>query len=206
MKRKILSLVTIFSVFLLWGCYPNGPDYIEELDVVITYHVDEYDFAAQATYAMPDKIVKVTGDLADGETPEFMPDATASKILKDIADNMTALGYTRVAQTANPDLYLLPASWQTTTVYWWYDYWYWWYGGYWGGYYPPYYPPVNVSSYTTGTLMMNLIDKDVVNANGDPIIQWSGAINGLLTGSYNATRVNDAINKAFDQSPYLKTN
>jgi hypothetical protein len=206
MKRKILSLVTIFSAFLLWGCYPNGPDYVEELDVVVTYHVEEYDFVAQATYAMPDKIVKVTGDLADGETPEFMPDATASKILKMISDNMTALGYTRVAQTANPDLYLLPASWQTTTVYWWYDYWYWWYGGYWGGYYPPYYPPVSVSSYTTGTLMMNLIDKDVVNANGDPIIQWSGAINGLLTGSYNATRVNDAINKAFDQSPYLKTN
>ncbi len=206
MKRKILSIVTVFSALLLWGCYPNGPDYVEELDVVITYHVDEYDFNSQATYAMPDKIVKVTGDLPDGEDPEFMPDATASKILKDIADNMAALGYTRVAQTANPDLYLLPASWQTTTVYWWYDYWYWWYGGYWGGYYPPYYPPVSVSSYTTGTLMMNLIDKDVVNANGDPIIQWSGAINGLLTGAYNASRVTTAINKAFDQSQYLKTN
>jgi hypothetical protein len=206
MKRKNLSIVTIFSIFLLWGCYPNGPDYVEELDVVVTYHVAEYDFVAQATYAMPDKIVKVTGDLADGETPEYMPDATASKILKMIADNMTALGYTKVAQNANPDLYLLPASWQTTTVYWWYDYWYWWYGGYWGGYYPPYYPPVSVSSYTTGTLIMNLVDKDVVNANGDPIIQWSGAINGLLTGAYDATCVNTAINKAFDQSPYLKTN
>jgi hypothetical protein len=54
--------------------------------------------------------------------------------------------------------------------------------------------------------MMNLIDKDAVDANGDPIIQWSGAINGLLTGTYNQTRVTTAINKAFDQSPYLKTN
>jgi hypothetical protein len=118
---------------------------------------------------------------------------------------MTALGWTRVPldNPTPPDLLLTPASWETTTVYYWYDYWYWWYGGYypyWG------YPPVYYSSYTTGTLLMNLIDPEIEGANGNPINQWSGAINGILTYSYNASRVNTAIDKAFTISPYLKTN
>ncbi len=118
---------------------------------------------------------------------------------------------TRVSlESEGADLLLLPASWETTTVTVWYDYWYWWYGGYypgwgWGGYYP-YYPPVSVTSYTTGTLMMNLIDKTEVGANGNPVTQWNAIINGVLTYTYDASRINTGIDKAFDQSPYLQTN
>jgi hypothetical protein len=203
MKRGIRLFLIFVSVALLWGCYPNGPDYVEEMDIVVTKHNADYDFAAKATYAMPTKIVKITGNLVEGDTPEYMPDVTAKKILDQIDVNMTKLGWTKVDVSANPDLLLAPASWETTTVYYWYDYWYWWYGGYypyWG------YPPVSYSSYTTGTLLMNLIDPDVIGANGNPINQWSGAINGILTNSYNASRVNAAIDKAFTISPYLKTN
>jgi len=34
MKKKIPFAVFIISAFMLWGCYPNGPEYYEELDVV----------------------------------------------------------------------------------------------------------------------------------------------------------------------------
>ena len=211
MKKRILTAVTIFSVFLLWGCYPKGPDYVEEMDIVLTYHSPDYDFDAKSTYAMPDKIVKITGNISEGEDPEYIPDATAQLILATIADNMDALGWQRVDVSADPDLLLAPASWETTTIYYWYDYWYWWYGGYypgwgWGGGYYPYYPPVYVSSYTTGTLLMTLIDKNVSGSNGNPVVQWSGAINGIMTYTYDATRMNTGIDKAFNQSPYLKTN
>ena len=211
MKRKIKILVGFFSALLLAGCYPNGPDYAEELDVVLTRHNDTYEFGTKTTYAMPDKIVKITGNLQEGEVPTFMPDASAALILSKIEENMTALGYERVSlESEGADLLLLPASWETTTITVWYDYWYWWYGGYypgwgWGGYYP-YYPPVSVSSYTTGTLMMNLIDKTQVGANGNPVTQWNAVINGVLTYTYDASRINAGIDKAFDQSPYLKTN
>lgn len=40
----------------------------------------------------------------------------------------------------------------------------------------------------------------------DPARVWTGAANGLLSGSYNVTRVNNAIDQAFKQSPYLKVN
>jgi hypothetical protein len=205
MKKRISSVLFIISMFALWGCYPHGPDYVEEMDVVLTSHKD-YDFASKATYAMPDKIVKVTGNLLEGEDPSFIPDATAQKILARIETNMSTLGWQRVAISANPDLLLAPASWETTTVYYWYDYWYYWWGGYypgwgWGGYYPPVY----YDSYTTGTLLMTLIDKNVLGANGNPVTQWSGAVSGIMTGTYDATRMNTAIDKAFTQSPYLNT-
>jgi hypothetical protein len=211
MKRKLLIHVGFFSALLLFGCYPNGPDYAEELDVVLTYHNADYTFGAKTTYAMPNKIVKITGNLQEGDAPSFIPDATAALILSRIEENMTALGYQRVDIAAgSADLLLLPASWETTTISFWYDYWYWWWGSYypgwgWGGYYP-YYPPVYVTSYTTGTLIMNLMDKTVLGANGNPVLQWTGAINGVMTYTYDASRVNTAIDKAFDQSPYLKTN
>lgn len=206
MKRRISFAFLTIGLLVLWGCYPGGPDYAEEMDIVLTSHKD-YDFAAKATYAMPDKIVKITGKALDNGDPEFIPDATAQKILARIDDNMKNLGWSKVAVSANPDMLLVPASWETTTVSYWYDYWYWWYGGYypvwgWGGYYPPVY----YTSYTTGTLVMAMVDKGVLGSNGNPVIQWTGAINGIMTNSYNATRVNAAIDKAFTISPYLKTN
>ncbi len=206
MKRKILITVGFFSALLIAGCYPDGPDYVEELDVVLTRHNDTYDFGTKTTYAMPDKIVKITGNLEEGEAPVFMPDASAALILSKIEENMTALGYERVSlESEGADLLLLPASWETTTITVWYDYWYWWYGGYypgwgWGGYYP-YYPPVSVTSYTTGTLMMNLIDKTEVGANGNPVTQWNAIINGVLTYTYDASRVNTVLTRPLTSHP-----
>jgi hypothetical protein len=203
--KKGYSITLITAIMLiLWGCYPGGPDYAEDMDIVLTKHNDSYDFAAKATYAMPDRIVKITGNVLEGEDPEFIPDLVSEQILSRIDDNMKNLGWNRVDLSENPDVVLTVASWETTTVYYWYDYWYWW----WGGYYPywGYYPPVNYTSYTTGTLLMNLIDPNEIEGTGNPVNQWAGAVNGLLTGSYNVSRVNAAIDKAFKISPYLQTN
>jgi hypothetical protein len=40
----------------------------------------------------------------------------------------------------------------------------------------------------------------------EPSRVWLAAANGLLSGSVDITRVNKAIDQAFTQSPYLKTN
>ncbi len=64
MKKKLVFYLGI--VLIMVSCYPQGPEYYEDLDVVYTNHDDQFDFASKGTYAMPSKIVKVTGDLADG--------------------------------------------------------------------------------------------------------------------------------------------
>jgi hypothetical protein len=204
MKKRILSLFGILSALLLWGCYPDGPEYTQDLDIVVTHHNSDYDFVVKATYAMPDSIVKITGNLQEGDRPEYIPDVNAEQILARIESNMTLLGWSKVALDASPDLILLPAAWETTTIYYYYDYWYWWYGAYYPYY--PYYPPVYVSSYTTGSLLMTLQDPTQLGGNGNPINQWTGILNGVLNDSFDATRMNDLIDQAFTQSQYLKTN
>jgi hypothetical protein len=204
MRRIFFSLLAFLSVLFLWGCYPDGPTYTEDLDLVLTHHNPDYDFTAKNTYAMPDSIVKITGNVQEGEKPEYIKDIYADQILQMIEANMSDLGWTKVPLNADPDMLLTPAAWETTYIYYYYDYWYWWYGGYYP--YWPYYPPVYSYSYTTGTFLMNLIDPALTGTNGNPIKQWTGALNGVLNEVYNESRMTKLINQAFDQSQYLKTN
>jgi hypothetical protein len=96
-----------------------------------------------------------------------------------------------------------------------------WYPGYWGGYYPGfgwgwgggwYYPPGwggywSYYSYTTGTAIINLADYDSYEESGGEYIEleWDALIDGLLSG-VSASKIDDLVDQAFSQSPYLKSN
>lgn len=194
------------SGLVLGGCYPSGPDYTEDLDVVYTNFDPEFDFQSRSTYAMPDQIVVDIDINNNGDTTlEYMKPIYADPILARIEANMTALGWTRVDISAVPDVLLSPAGISSTTYF--YSYWYnWWYGGWyggWGWYYPPYY---TVSSYTTGSLIMTIADPNIDSPINQSPTAWIGAMNGLLTGSGDVQRVLNGIDQAFEQSAYLKTN
>jgi len=201
MKRKFLSLAIIVSLAFLWGCYPDGAEYYEETDIVYTNYDKKFDFKSKGTYSMPDKIVKITGNLVEGEDPEFVKEPYNTQVLTRIQDNMTKMGYTKTTDPANADLVLFPAVWTNTTVYYYYDYWCWYYPYYcgwgWGYYYP------SVSSYTTGTLLMTLVTDDANYVEATNV--WTAAANGLMSGYGDITRINNAIDQAFKQSPYLNT-
>lgn len=196
MKKNVIMLIGI--VILLASCYPDGLEYYEETDIVFTNYTEGYDFAGKGTYSIPDKIVKITGNLAEGETPEYVKEPYNTQILNKIESNMSALGWTKVDDPEDASLALMPAVWTNTTIIYWNDYWCWYYYYYcgWGWYYPTY-----ATSYTTGTFVMGLV------ASGDDYIEpsgvWTAAINGLMSGSYDASRVNKSIDQAFKQSPYL---
>jgi Domain of unknown function (DUF4136) len=203
--KRILSkmlLTAVTGVFLL-GCYPAGPEYVEDLDVVYSTYNETYDFKAKNTYAMPDKIV-VDVKIDNGDTTYvYMKDKFATSILNAIETNMTSLGWTRVNISATPDVLVTPAAWTSTTYF--YSYWYdWWYGygGWYGWYYPPYY---SVSSYTTGTMAIVIADPNEETPTGRTETKWLAAINGLYSGAYDVNRINTYINQAFAQSPYLNT-
>jgi len=199
-------MLTAVSVFVLAGCYPAGPDFTEDLDVVYTTFDPEFDFVSRNTYSMPDQIVTDVQITNGGDTIyEYMKDIYAGPILNKIDANMAAQGWTKVDVSATPDVLLMPAGMSSTTYF--YSYWYcWWYGGYWGGwgwYYPPYY---TVSSYTTGSFIMTISDPHTDTPINRSPTAWIAAMNGLLTYSGDVTRVLDGIDKAFEQSPYLKSN
>lgn len=199
---KILSLIAI--VFLLTQCYPEGPEYYEELDLVYSNYDPAYNFEAEQTYAIPDKIMLVDDDLVAGGDPNFVKEPYASQILDKIKLNMADNGWTLVDKDKNPDVLLAPVGVElTTTVYYGYGgYWDWWYGGWYGWYYP--YPVT--TSYSTGSLVVTMVDPNDLSPDDKMRAVWGFIVNGVLSsGSADfANRISKGVNQAFTQSPYLK--
>lgn len=196
-------LTTLVGVFMS-GCYPAGPEYVEDLDVVYSTYDVNFDFQSKGTYSLPDKIVTDV-KIKNGDTTfVYMADAYAKQLLTAIESNMTKYGWQKVAISNNPDVLITPGTIKNTTYM--YSYWYdWWYGGYyggWGWYYPPYY---SVSSYTTGTVILVMADPNLETPINESKAAWVAACNGRL-GSNDINRAIKGIDKAFSQSPYLKTN
>lgn len=207
MRLKISAIALIASQLLLWGCYVQGPEYTEELDIVGTNYDNTYDFVGKGTYTMPPEVVKITGDPT--APPEYVRPIYSGPILAQIDQNMTAMGWTKVDKNAipPPDIQVLPAAWTTTTVF---------TGGYYGGYYcwyypyycggGWYYPYTYTTSYTSGTLLLTIADANGETIDDSKRVVWSAAANGVLSGTADITRVLNGIDQMFTQSPYLKTN
>lgn len=213
--KKINTSKTKFGILIvllfIMGCMPQGPEYIDDYDLVVTNYSKDINFGAKATYDMPDSVIKLfTGDYSDPDgdgEPEFVNPAIAAQITNAIETNMTARGYTRVPKGQNPDLTILISAMQTTDIYYYYDYWYWdwYYPGYWGGwYYPGYYP--TVTTVKSGTILMQMMSNSDTTAEGKTAVAWTGLVNGLMDGSTGnlSYRINTTINQAFAQSPYIK--
>lgn len=213
MKPKHLSSFFLGIFFMFSGCYPEGAEYIEDLDVVVTNHDSSFDFTSVGTYAIPDSVVKITGNaIQNGDPVEFVNPIYATTIIQNIRENMQQYGWTEVSKDEDPDVIILPSAMQTTTVYydwWYYDWWYWdwWYPyNWWNWYYP--YPIYSIEAYTTGSVFIQMTYPDGITAADNIPVVWSGILNGLLEGSTSSvsSRITNSIEQAFTQSPYLIVN
>lgn len=208
-----ISLASIFT-----GCNPDGAEYVDELDLVVSVRDNDVDFAGYTKYAMADTVMFLSNnsnaDLSNSES-DF--------IINEVDMHLKEFGWAEVDTTVEaPDVLILVSVLEDVSVstftYWW-DYWYGWggwgyYPGYPGGYYP-YYPGygpgyTSVYAYRTGTLLIEMVDPNnpIPSPSGDeaslPIL-WAGAINGMLEGSKSNinSRVSTALDQMFKDSPYL---
>jgi hypothetical protein len=210
LKLKTEWLILSFLILMIPGCYPSEDFFVEELDLVVTnYDVDE-DYSRFRTFAVPDSVVRIGGDGDDdgpGPFDQLMLDLVRS--------NMQDLGYIEESDPENnpPDLVVLVELLVVNNVVvapcypgW----------GWWGGW-PPYWGPgwcggvpwVPVGSYTTGTIILDMIDLDQADDVEEEVpIVWAAYLNGLVTGSdaSMADRIEKNIDQAFVQSSYLGTN
>lgn len=214
MNRLIKFLFPSVVVSLMFtSCYNDYGLNTSDFDIAATFRNNNIDFQNYSTYAMPDSI----GRLPDTD-PADINTMYDELILTQVAAEMEAYGYTRITAGPNsvPDVVLLVGA-TSSDKYaydpgYWYPIWGWWPG--WGyypgygpgwGYYPPYYGGV-VYSYSTGTVLITMLDANSYDPDKKEITAaWSGALNGLLEGS-TSTRITNGINKLFQQSPYLKIN
>jgi len=214
-KLLILSLTAIALSFV--GCYPGGPEDLEDFDIVLTNYNPSFNFQSDTvkTFTLPSKVVKIgSSDKLDPDgnnEPDYIKDANAQIILNAIKDNMIAAGWQYESDSSKADLIILPSAMETEYLYYYYDYWYWgWYYPtypYYGWGYGGYYPPSYASSYTSGTLFIQMTwpEGGALNVDERIPVVWTGIINGLLEGSQVdlQLRVDKSIDKAFAQSPYL---
>jgi hypothetical protein len=214
--KLILAVLSFTVAGLVTGCYPDKIDYIDEYDLAGTHYDEEVDFSQFSTFHLVDTIIHVT---EDGEDDPNLDREHDEFILELIRENMLDLGYTEVVAPDSlnrPDVALLveamTVDWYTYYSYW-YDYWGWYPGwGWWGPGYPiypgyPWYPGGGYyNSYTTGTLIIEMLDTDIPANDDPPNVVWMGLIDGILTysGSGAQARLEKQINQVFDQSPYLQ--
>jgi hypothetical protein len=219
MKRITIPglLAALLTLGLLQGCYPDKIDYVDEYDVAATRYDETADFSGFATFHVLDTIVHLTDNEEDDSN--FTRDYDEF-ILELIRQNMRDLGYQEVESpdsTNSPDLAIFVEALSSEYYSYWYGYWDWypwysWYPGYPGyPWYPsyPWYPGGGYySSYTTGTLMIEMADMETFDPETEPKVDfvWTGFVDGLLVGNKSnaKSRLQKQINQLFEQSPYLQ--
>jgi Domain of unknown function (DUF4136) len=216
-SKPLLAALAFSLAGLLSGCYPDKIDYVDEYDLAGTMYDEEADFSAYLTFHLLDTVMHITEDREDD--PNLSRDHDEF-ILDEIRQNMIDLGYTELVNPDSvnmPDLELFVQVMSTdfyTYFSYWYDYWYWypgwdwWYPGY--PWYPsyPWYPGGGYyNSYSTGTLIVEMMETEVTSIEVErPGIVWMGIVDGLLTNNTSSTRqrLDKQLKQLFEQSPYLQ--
>lgn len=203
----LVAIVIVAAVTAFASCTPNSGVTVAESDVVLTLFDDKFDFGAATTYRLPDTVIHLT---SSGEDDPSIGRDNDEEILALVESNFTARGYTKVADTAPSDFVVTVSV--TSTQFWnivggcWYGCWGWW-GGWPPGGWNPWFPPVAGYSFTTGSLLVDMVDPDDLDGDKMPL-RWEGAANGVLsdTAANLQNRYARSINQMFEQSPYLKSN
>ncbi len=204
MKKLLFLLIVPITVI---ACQKD-PDFDELSDdyLVVTTYDPDYNFSTPTNIYVPASIVL----FEDSQTPGTWTDSDAQQILSKFTTELEDAGYTVVDDETIADL-LLDVTYVENTSYfvdypyywWWWDP-YWWDGGYWPGWYWPY--PL-VYSYSTGSLIAELVDPAEIDPSSETLPSvWYVYIAGDESGSedYDTGRIVTGINKAFTQSKYIK--
>ncbi len=197
MKKIMNFSVLCITGLVLFSCF-KSPD-LDSLsnDLVVYTNRDlEADYTTYTTYYVSDTIKNI--DAEDSDNEYLINDKTRDFVAK-IRANMNAYGYTEVTDpTASVDLILKTTVVQATNrgalCY-----------GWWWGW--PYYPPYcSLYQYNTGSINVDMFDSKNFETNGGYENLWNSAMFGYIGTNkvVNYDKAMEAIDQAFEQSPYLK--
>ena len=202
-KFALIGFVSLLVAACNWG--PGDLDETRDQILTAAYKSQTADFGQFRTYAITDSMT-----FSYNGKKERVKNDTTVKIIAQVVQNMNALGYSQVEANQNPNLlvdlsYLVST---TTTVYpgYWSDWDWWWQDYFYPGYYPwyPYYPypmPTLVSSYTTGSVIIEIADVMNVAKDSSVPIVWHGLIRSILTRGHTEAQLLSSINEVFSILP-----
>ncbi len=221
MKIKQLLLLAIVGVMALASCQKDpSTSGLDNEYLVYTAHDASADFSAIGTYYIPDSILLIGSHAINEEgekVSKYWKDADAMTLINTIVSQLNALGYARITDGAlrtSADVGLQPSYVEQSTYfvgyndpYWWGYYPYYWMPSYWGPWYGWYYPFSVYYGYTTGSLLVEMVDLNSESGSGKSLpILWNAYISGLIDGNnrFETAAAVEALEQAFAQSPYLK--
>lgn len=201
-----LPAVLLLGLMVLAGCYPGGPESLDEVGTVVTQRNPDARYDGLRTYAMEDTVAILSRESTANEALDRRFDPA---ILDGIQVQMEDAGFRRVDPAVErPDLWLAVGSVQSETWVYWQTWNYW--GGYWGsGYRPPYQSSVGAASFMQGSVVWQLLDlrgvPEPIPPDPEPVVNWIAGINGAVQGSSTTEAgIRDGIRQAFRQSPYIQ--
>ena len=200
MKTKLVLIAFVGALVSACSWGPGGLDETRDQILTIAHKTDAVDFTKFSSFAITDSITVVN----DGMKVR-LSDATANLIIAQVVRNMNLYGYTQVQPDENPDLLVDLAYIQKTNTYmypgYWSD-WDWWWD--WNGYpwwgWDPYYPyqmPAFVSSYTTGSIVIEVADVVNVATESTVPVVWHGLVREILNGSHTQQELLSSIDEVF---------
>ena len=221
---RLNALWMLGVLILLSGCYPEGAEFADELDLVVSLENKEVNYDNYQSFFMEERVVV----LSNADEEEFLDADQAEFLTSELKGRLFEYGWTE-ADTAvdTPDAVVLITVLENVNVDvvgggWGWGSWGGW--GYWGGYpsggYYPWYPGypgyccyTSIYAYTTGSIIIEMLDPAMAIQEGDndpdpmPVV-WGGGINGYLEGSVSnrRARVRSGLDQMFEDSPYLNNN
>lgn len=203
--KKIKLILVFAGLLVLMSCTkypPTSSRLLEDLAILTQYDVNT-NFKAYTTFSIVDSVAYINGD----DSGVYF-DNDVKSLLDRIAWNMEKLGYQRKAKTENPDFGINVVLVKATNLVYYYPGWYWGYGGYyppywWGypyyDYYYPYYP-VYYTTYSSGTVIIDMVNFKALTPDNNVPVVWNAYIRALLTGNHTASDINAGIDQAFAQT------
>jgi hypothetical protein len=206
MKTKLFLILSMASVALA-SCtkYPPNTGRLTEDMAIYTKYDITVNFNNYKTFAIVPSVAYI-----DGNDTSYVTDGNAMALLGRITQNMIDRGFVQVKTTGKPDLGINAVAVKTTNTTVYYPGWYWGYypPNYWGypsyGYGYPYYPTY-ISSYSAGSVIIDLVDFKYPTDDNKLMVRWNVFIRGLLTGTHTQDDVLQSVDQAFAQTPALAT-
>ncbi len=208
-----MKKILIFSaaVLMLAACHKEPFRDSDNEYLVYTSPGESTDFAQYKTFSIADSLLVI----GQADKPVYSKTEAAQALISTYKTNMEKYGYVYTSDIAAADLGI-----QLTYIikterfvqyyehpYWWLDYPGYWSAGYWGNWHGYYYPRPVTYTYTTNALLADFVNLTTELTEETPLeIVWTSYIGGPAGSSYqgDVKRMQDAIDQAFVQSPYLK--
>jgi len=209
MKTKLFMFIAL-GILAVTACtkYPPASGRLTEDLVIYTKYDVGVNFYDYHSFAIVPKISYINGN-----DSSYLTDANAMALLNRIASDMVGRGFVKVDSSQHPDFGINVTAIKTTNTTVYYPGWYWGYPayyspGWWGypgyGYGYPYYPTY-VTSYSSGTVIIDLADLKYKTSDNKIMIRWNAYIRALLTGNHSQSEILQSVDQAFTQTPSLKT-